>query len=273
MYYIIINLLFSGLFFGISCAFVAFFISPLQFLKVGKQSTNRAYYDIIVENFKEGGVLIFFRGAFPYAMMNFYSSMSFGFAERCSEMFGFMALSLIWNSITRSFLGSLFETVISLYSEIIEISRNKGVRVNMKSEYAKLFFPVFIRNAIFWNGAVLASELECSCDFGIVASFFISLFFGVLFGTISIPFDVIATKICSNSIRIGGVKGVISFFRNYESYENDSGNKKNINLLPRYIFVGLSIRLIQVAIFSFTTAFTIKKYDIFVQYLSGFLNG
>lgn len=295
MYYMLINLFFSGLFFGVLSAVVSLVISPLQFVKVMRQSTYDIYYNILVKNMKRGGIWIFFRGAVPYAMMNFYSSMSFGFAEEFSKVFGFMTFSLIWSSIARSLLGGLFETLMSLHAEIIEISKNKGVAFNMKVEYVKLFFPVLIRNAIFWNSAILAYELGLTYSFSPLISFCVAIFLGALFGVISIPFDIIATRICADSRRIGGIKAILYFFQKRSSSKKsddnvliaDGGNVIGVNKDAKHqkyngcsldnvrnnIFSGLSIRLVQVIIFSFTTTVTIEKYDVCIQYLSGLFHG
>jgi len=242
--------LFTGIFFGLISAVTAIIISPLQFLKVIKQQVGGYYYIIFKTTVNRSGFSTFFRGAVPYAVMNFLSSMAFGFSEYLSVyILGVTKFPILISVIVRSFLGGIIETGFSIKSELSEISKNKGSLIKEKPKIITIAAPILLRNIIFWHGSIIAYEISESFYLSIVASSVISFIFGAMFALISIPFDVIATQNCGAKED----RGLIGRLRKILKNRNQ-------------IFAGNVMRVIQVAIFTLTTVLTLflfKRMNLF----------
>ncbi|UAT43285.1 hypothetical protein GUI12_03945 [Anaplasmataceae bacterium AB001_6] len=241
----ILEVFYTGLFYGFVCAFFACFMSPLQFLKVIRQSDEIKYRDIVRKYYSQGGIAIFFRGMLPYATMNFWSSMAFGIAEYFSLKLGFFDMNLIASLLLRSFMGGVIETSMSIWSESKEITRNKGINSRIMRDSVAIFIPVLLRNAIFWNSSILVFELVRRFELNIIDGILFSLFIAPVFAVLALPFDVIASKICGFS---GSWVSGLSFIKH-----NFSISKASL--------LGLSVRIVQIILFTMITFLTMILYD------------
>ena len=237
LYAILIN----GFIFGSASALVAFLISPLQFLKVIRQQTGFSYSDIFFKTLKSDGWPAFFRGALPYGAMNFLSSMAFGISEYIAgDLLGAASLSLLAAVFLRSTMGGATETLFSLYSEMQEISRNKGSLIKSKPKISSILLPILIRNTIFWYGSVVTYELSVRFALDIFVSTIFAFVFGVLLTFVSIPLDVIATQNCGAQKKDGMIKRL----------------KKLLDSKNNSVFAGAMMRIIQTSIFTIVTVAT-----------------
>ncbi|ETO91273.1 MAG: putative membrane protein [Candidatus Xenolissoclinum pacificiensis L6] len=192
--------LLQGIFFGVVGSIAAIILSPVQFLKIMRQELGESYTHIISHYLSKGGVRIFFRGTLPYAMMNFMSSLAFGLSE---YLYYYIFKSLIQNIpfiiLIRSTIGGFIETVLSIYSEVQEIERNKGELIVTKSSISVQFLPILLRNSFFWCSTVLTVLIVEIYKLSFLNGIFLGMLLGMIFSFITLPFDVIATNICGAS--------------------------------------------------------------------------
>jgi hypothetical protein len=243
----LLQLLVTGFFYGTISAIFAMLISPLQFLKIIRQQTGKKYTKIFYDTINRSGFFTFFRGAIPYATMNFFSSMAFGVSEYLSEYVIKVALlPLVIAIIVRATLGGFIETMFSSYSELKEITKNKGSLIKTKPRLVTIIIPILLRNIIFWYGSVISYEISIKYDLGVMLSVVIAFCLGVIFAICSIAFDVIATQNCGDIEN----KGVIRRFKEILEGGNSSA-----------IFAGTLMRIIQIGIFTITTVLTMFLFD------------
>ncbi len=238
---LLFEVLISAFYFGLTSALAAVVLAPLQYLKVIRQETYLSYSSIVLTSFKKGGFSIFFRGALPYAIMNFISSASFGVSEFISKKILVYSSGLLISVVIRSLLGGFIETVSTIHSEMKEISKNKGELMKSKAVASSIFTSILIRNCIFW--APSAISYEVSVNYPDSYSSCIPLILGLISGLVSIPFDVVATKSC------GGLNNNHNFLDKLKIIF--ANNKKEV-------FAGTLIRIVQMALFTLVTTIVMK---------------
>lgn len=246
----LIDMFIVGIFFGLSSALVAILISPLQFIKVNRQATGFSYTKIIYSTIKIKGVRAFFRGAIPYGIMNFLSSMAFGFSQYFSNSLPLeVYLNILGVIIFRSVLAGVIETIFSIHAELREISLNKGSLIISKPKVSNIFMAILLRNIIFWMGALISFELEDKLKLTKFMGIILSLVFGIICAVLTITLDVVATQNCGSLNKIGVWSRFKKLFK-----------KTDEDLL----LAGVVIRIIQVGIFTASTVVTMSLYE---QYL------
>ncbi len=230
--------------FGIVCAIVAAIISPLQFAKIIRQQTGEKYSEIFKRNYNTGGIKVFYRGAYPYGKLQFLSSASFGFSEfLCIFLLKKINLeSVILAIIIRALSASVFETAMTIKSEVQEISRNKGELMKVKGTIASSINAIFFRNALFWMASLISGYLIEQLGISYISGILLSAVLGMLFAVITIPLDLVATQNCGDD----------------ESHSIISRMKKIIQDNNQYssIYRGSLMRIIQIGIFTVVTTFT-----------------
>lgn len=245
LYELLSNLLLSGIFFGVMSAITAAIISPLQFLKIMRQQTGKLYYKIFNEVLEKSGFITFFRGVAPYALMQFLSSLAFGFAEYITLcLLKVEALGIILALLIRATLGGIIETAFSLYSELKEITRNKGELMQKRASARTVLAPILIRNIIFWFGAVIAYEISAKYCLNLLLSSIIGFLSGAIFALISLPFDIIATQNC-------GALEQKSLIRKFKEMLQDH----------KSMLSGGLVRIIQIGIFTLVTVLSISLFQ------------
>lgn len=243
----ILQIMITGFFYGTVSAVFAMLISPLQFLKIIRQQTGKNYSTIFYDTMNRSGPLTFFRGAIPYATMNFFSSMAFGVSEYLSEyVIQVTLLPLLIAIIVRATLGGVMETAFSSYSELKEIAKNKGSLINARPRLLSILVPILIRNIIFWYGSVISYEISIRYELNIFLSMVVAFALGVAFAICSITFDIIATQNCGDT----EAKGVIQKLREILSSKSSGA-----------IFAGSLMRIIQIGIFTITIVITMMLSD------------
>ena len=235
----LLDLITEGLFFGLLAAVVAFFISPLQYLKIIRQDTGVTYSQVISDALSHKQPLkIFFRAALPYTLMNFLSNMSFGFSNHLSNLILEENYFLFTGVMLRSLLGGIIETILTIYPEIDEILKNKGdLKKNRKNNIIKISFPIFLRNSIAWVGTTLSYEILVKFSMGVGQSTIVSFIIGIIFGIISLPFDVITTQNCGSHEKLNSIQ---RFFRIVDQDKT-------------VLLSGTIIRVLQISIFTVVT--------------------
>ncbi|AHX11804.1 hypothetical protein NHE_0885 [Neorickettsia helminthoeca str. Oregon] len=248
MFWQLYDVLLSGVFFGSFAAVAAVLMSPLQFLKVIKQQTGESYSKIATDTFRTEGVAAFFRGALPYAIMNFLSSMSFGISEVIADnLLKFFVHSTLFAVFFRSVFGGCCETLCSLPSEMREISRNKGSLMESRATFGSVMLPILFRNMIFWSASVTSYEISVAYHFNLLCTTFTGFSFGVLAAFLSIPLDVVATRDCG-ALTNRGIFGHLTAILSGEERIN-------------YLLRGTSIRIVQVAMFTLVTVLTMFLFE------------
>jgi hypothetical protein len=241
LYVVLATIIYSAMIFGVSGGIGAFFISPLQYLKVVRQETNMKYCSIAQNSYRNYGIAVFFRGAIPYTLLNFISSFAFGISDYLSSSFLLhLAINLsienIFISIViRAIFGGLVETFTTIYFETKEIAFNKGDLMSHPAKIMQIFGFVLLRNVIFWVGSALSFELSLRLKISYCFSGIIAFIIGIIVGIISTPFDVLATLACGSSEDKNFCERSIDFFI-YSKFSN--------------IFSGCSIRLFEVAFYT-----------------------
>lgn len=197
-----IQLLKEALVFGVLAAILAILISPLQFLKIQKQETGQNYLTLLKARYKQYGVLVFFSGAIPYALLQFFSSASFG----VSEFFSTVILNQLGMQVSfiavlfRTLMAGVIETSSTIFFEMKEIEKNKINLLEADPKVKTIFFPLLLRNSFYWLGSLVSiyiiKVLEikysyCTCH---TENILISFFIGVIFAVLTIPFDVVTTQ-------------------------------------------------------------------------------
>lgn len=243
----IYELILSSLFFGTLSAITALTISPLQFVKIIRQETGKLYMKIVVLYLKEQGIKVFFRGAIPYTVMQFISSMSFGVTDYLSNLFLNNTSNFVSETFIRAGLGGVFETIVTIYYELKEITRNKGELIHSKPSISSIIIPVCFRNTIFWCAAIIAYQLSLQFSLTTFTSLILAFTFGIVFALFSIPFDVVATQSC------GAYEKMCMLTRLH---------KIILERGKTHVFAGSLIRIIQIAIFSTVTELSMMLFQL-----------
>lgn len=228
--------------YGVFAAIVAFIISPLQFLKVQKQQTNRGYVDLLYDAVKLNGFAVLYIGAVPYTCMSFLSNLAFGFSDYLFFYINqHLTLFLFSRIFILSLIGGVFETVFIFYHEVNEVCRNKlNLIETSRKRYIKLIPVMIIRNSISWLSVALMFELDYAFHLPFVLSILFGIIFSILFSCISIPLDVVITRNCGAKIPVSTVK-MISFL---------------IQEKKSHLFSGAIMRILQIVIFTLITFLT-----------------
>lgn len=235
------DILLSGFIYGAFAGLIAFFVSPLQYLKIIRQETGHSYRKILANTIsRERPLFVFFHGAIPYVLMNFLSNMSFGISDYISDLFLVGNYNLFFGVVFRSLLGGFIETVFTIYPEVKEIIKNKGNLAKDDGQILKIIFPIMIRNSIAWLGATFTYEISLRFTMEIAELVLLSFFFGIVFGVASIPMDVIATQNCGSNEKLTSLQRATKIF-----------NESKLMLLS-----GSIIRIIQIGIFTVVTFLT-----------------
>ena len=235
---LVTEVLYESFVFGITAAMIAAFLAPLQFIKIIRQETLGNYRDIVRKAFSQGKFKIFFRGVTPYVILQFVSSAAFGVSNFVSGIIleynkGFLIAVLI-----RSLLGGVLETTATVFTEVREISRNKGELMKSKGRASSIFLPILIRNSIFWLASALSFEIHKRTHIASLQSAVLAFLLGVVAAVISIPHDLLATQSCGAESDMG----VVARFKKIVQIH---GVDK--------AFAGIKIRIIQIAMFSLVT--------------------
>ena len=232
--------LYNSLLFGITAAIIAVLISPLQFIKIIRQETLNGYKIIIANAFNQGKLKIFFRGAAPYALLQFISSAAFGFSDFLSNIILQNNKNLLLAVLIRSLLGGTLETIATISTEVREISRNKGELMKKKGKPSSILLPIWIRNSIFWIASTLSFEIYQYTNITASQSAILAFFLGIIAGIFSIPPDLLATQNC-------GAEQNMTAIARLNMIIKQNGIDKT--------FAGTKIRIIQIALFSLTTEY------------------
>jgi branched-subunit amino acid transport protein len=238
------DLIRNALYFGGIAAITALLISPLQFLKIIRQQTGRGYFDITKDYFSNYGIKPFYRGAYPYAKLNFYSSAAFGISEffmvNLLKSFG-LEVTII-GTFLRAIAAGTLETSMTVSSEVKEISRNKGEFMKQKGTVRSIIEAIFIRNTLFWMGSLISfyfmNKMQLSNFMGGIVSFI----FGAIFAIITIPVDIVATHNCGDDTKH-------SIFSRLKKIIVEDGSYKAA-------YRGSLMRIVQITIFTITTVIT-----------------
>ena len=235
---LVTEILYESFVFGITAAITATFLAPLQFMKIIRQETLDNYRDIARDSFSRGKFKIFFRGAVPYAVLQFVSSAAFGVSNFTSGIILEHSESFLAAVLVRSLLGGALETAATISTEVREISRNKGELMQSKGRASSIVLPIWIRNSIFWFASALSFEIYKRTHITSSQSAALAFLLGVVAGVLSIPPDLLATQSCGAAKDIG----IMARFRGL----------MQINGVDK-AFAGAKIRIIQIALFSLVT--------------------
>ncbi|AHX11805.1 hypothetical protein NHE_0886 [Neorickettsia helminthoeca str. Oregon] len=229
-------------------AFVAFFVSPVQYVKVVRQDTARSYSSIFRETwYRDDCLRIFFGGAAPYVVMNFLSNLSFGLSDMVSERVLPLGYGILTGIFFRALLGGAIETLMTVYPEVREIVRNKRELASGDGKVSSVLFPSFLRNSVAWLGSTSAYEISTRFHLESGVSILLSVCMGLIFAIVSIPFDVLVTQSCAAREELTLLNRVLRIMR-------DSKNK---------FLLGSVIRVLQIVIFTAVTVSTM----FFIRYL------
>ncbi|ACT69858.1 hypothetical protein ACJZTR_03845 [Neorickettsia risticii] len=244
------DVILGGVFFGSFAAVAAVLMSPLQFLKIMRQQTRASYRKIALDALSDDGLAPFFRGALPYAVMNFLSSMSFGISEAISGIVlkSFFHPAILFVVLFRSMMGGLLETLFSVWAEMCEISRNKGALMENRATFRGVALPILLRNMIFWSASVASYEISIAYHMNLFSGTAIGLVFGIFAALFSIPLDVVATRNCGARVR----HGILACAKAALLREEDA----------RYLLYGTVIRVIQIAMFTLVTLLTMFAFEV-----------
>ena len=123
-----------------------------------RQQTGEKYSYIIRKYFLKDGIAPFYRGAYPYAKLNLYSSAAFGVSEffmiAILKKFGFEVTIL--GTLLRALSAGILETILTVRAEVKEISRNKAEFMKSDGTVRSIIEMIFIRNTLFWLGSLLS---------------------------------------------------------------------------------------------------------------------
>jgi hypothetical protein len=238
-----LSLLKEAFIFGTLSCITAIAISPLQFMKRMRQQTGNDYSKIAKENYKKSGIKVFYRGAYPYGQLQFLSSFSFGLSEFCC-IFVLKKYNLDTSFIAvliRAISAGIFETVFTARAEVQEISKNKGELMKQRGTIASILEAIFMRNVLFWIGPLLSFYFINKAHLSGLTSGFVAFVIGIIFGVLTIPFDLVATHNCGDD----------------EKYSVFSRIKKVLSE-GQYssIYYGSMMRIIQNSIFTIVTTIT-----------------
>lgn len=244
MDFTVTDLIKNVFYFGGLSAITAIVISPLQFLKIIRQQTGGKYSVISKKYFEKEGIKPFFRGAMPYAKLQFFSSAAFGFSEFFMVMilkkFG-IEVALI-GILLRALSAGVLETSFTIRSEVKEISRNKGELMKKDGTVNSIIGAIFIRNIVFWMGSLLTvyfiEKAHLSNSTGIVLSFGL----GIIIAILTIPIDMAATHNCGDDVKYSTFKRIRKIIQDGGGYSSS--------------YYGSLMRILQIAIFTLVTFVT-----------------
>lgn len=238
------DLIKNVVYFGGISALTAASVSPMQFLKIIRQQTGEKYFYIMKKYFLKDGFAPFYRGAYPYAKINLYSSAAFGVSEffmiALLKKFGFEVT--IIGTLSRALSAGILETLLTARSEVKEISRNKAEFMKSDGTVRSIIEMIFIRNTLFWLGSLLSFYFISKSGLSDFSGTLLSFGLGIVFAIITIPFDIAATHSCGDDIHY-------STFKRIKKIVNE-GNGYSAT------FHGSIMRILQMAIFTSTTAIT-----------------
>lgn len=236
----IYKLLQEILWFGSTAALLGILISPVQYLKIIKQETHAAYLKILRQSIRDKGIKILFRSCIPFAQLNFLINGAFGIAHYISNMILDENSSVIVSAITRAILGSIIETLLTVNTEVREITRNKLEYMHKKGRASSIIMPAFLRNAIPWFAAALAHEISIRTDW---EGFALSFILGLSAGIISTPLDVMVTQSC-------GAQDDMSMLRRMNIAVKTKGFES--------VYAGTAMRILQIIAFVMLTEWVMK---------------
>jgi hypothetical protein len=195
-----LSLLKEAFIFGSLSCITAIIISPLQFIKIIRQQTGDNYKNIIKANYKKSGIKIFYRGAYPYGQLQFLSSFAFGLSEFICIFFlkQYNLESSFTGILIRSISAGIFETAFTVKAEVQEISKNKGDLMKRKGTITSILEAIFMRNTLFWMASLLSFYFIQKIHLTHFAGSLLAFVFGVVFGVITIPLDLVATQNCGD---------------------------------------------------------------------------
>lgn len=206
--YHLYDLLKNIFYFGICAAIIAILVNPLQFLKILRQQTGERYSKIFHDNYEKGGFKIFYRGLKPWIMLNFLVNAAFGI----SEFFSVGILSKYGMQLTipgiliRAVSAAIIEIILTIRSEVKEISKNKGEWMKQDGEVSAILTAVFLRNILNWLGCLISVYFIHIFSLSYFYGFTLSFVIGMIFAIITLPFDVVATHNCGDIERLSILK-------------------------------------------------------------------
>ena len=244
MDFTLISLLKNMLYFGGLSAVAAIVISPLQFLKVIRQQNGYRYSTIIKQYFTKSGIKPFFRGAVPYAKVQFFSSAAFGFSEFFMVMIlkKFDADVTLLGIIMRAIAAGVLETALTIDAEVKEISRNKGELMKTPGTIKSVFGPLFIRNIMSWVGSLVTIYFLNKMHLSNFTASILALVLGTVVAVITIPIDMAATQNCGDDIHCSTFARVKKIIQEGGGYSSS--------------YRGSLMRIVQIAIFTVVTSIT-----------------
>ena len=228
------------LWFGGTAALLGVFLSPIQYLKILKQETHTPYSTILSQSIKRKGIKILFCSCIPFAQLNFLINGAFGIAYYISDIILAENSSAIISAITRAVLGSIIETLLTVNTEVREITRNKLEYMHKKGRVASIVLPGFLRNMIPWFAAAFAHEISIRTDWN---GFVLSFALGLIAGIISTPLDVMVTQSC-------GAQDNMSMFSRMKIAVQTKGIES--------VYAGTAMRILQIVAFVMLTEWVMK---------------
>jgi hypothetical protein len=244
MDFTIADLLKNVFYFGGLSAITAIIISPLQFLKVIRQQTGAQYSEICQKYFKEDGLKPFFRGAIPYAKLQFYSSSAFGL----NEFFMVMILKQFGLEVTligiliRALSAGVTETAFTVNAEVKEISRNKGELMKQDGTIKSIIESIFLRNVLFWMGSLFTLYFINKANLSNFSGGILAFMLGIVIAIVTIPIDMAATHNCGDDTKYSTFKRIKKIIQDGGGYSSS--------------YYGSLMRIIQIAIFTLVTSIT-----------------
>jgi hypothetical protein len=197
-----IQIIKNAFWFGFISSLIAITISPIQFLKIQKQSTGSSYISIIKYYYKNHGLKIFFIGSIEFSFLQFFSSAAFGVSEFFSRKIiinnnlEFNPISIIISTIFAGFL----ETIFTIIFEFKAIEANKINLIERKTSYLNIFFPLLYRNSLYWIGSlgsifiINILEKKYNINFTNSLSLLLSFFIGLFWAIMTTPIDMIISQ-------------------------------------------------------------------------------
>ena len=183
-----INILYELLLYGVPIFIVALIISPVQFVKINRQNSNKlGYKDIIIQNYRSKGLKVFYSGGISYAVSIAVSVLVYPFALVIHKLYHieYVFLSGLYLTLISSFL----ETAMSFIFVAKNILESKFINKKNVNPFS-IFIPLFFRNSIIWASF---SMIDVYIDSGLIEvknAFFLTNFLGIISVYLSLPFDV-----------------------------------------------------------------------------------
>jgi hypothetical protein len=198
-------------FFGFTSMILALIISPLQFLKIQRQASSSSYFSILKNYYEKHGLSIFFIGAIPFALLQFFSSGAFGFANILINkiIFNFNLEFNVVSILIGTLIAGFFETLATFFFEMKEIEKNKVNLLETSGSAASIVFPLFLRNSLYWVGSLASIfilnliEKKYYINLSTNLIFLISFLTGLIWAVLTIPFDLVVTQAFGSSEKLG----------------------------------------------------------------------